>query len=90
MVKLSLRFYTRPVCPLCDLAVASFKPWLEAGEIELEFINIEKDEALEKKWGQSIPVLEFNGRTLAKGRFDAAEVMARLERWQEKEAPSET
>ncbi|MBT3340831.1 MAG: glutaredoxin family protein [Planctomycetes bacterium] len=79
-------FYTRPVCPLCDSAIRSLQTWVDAGDVMLEFVNIESDLALEKKWGCSIPVLEYAGRALAKGRFDAELAMARLKRWRNKEA----
>ena len=75
-----LRLYTKPDCCLCDDAKAELEPLRRAGRFRLVEVDILGDPALEERYGRSIPVLEWNGRALAKGRFTAEEAMRRLER----------
>ena len=63
-----VRFYTRPGCCLCDDALALLEP--DRQELpEIEFVNFEEDEVLTERFGESIPVLEFDGRVMFRGRI---------------------
>lgn len=75
-----LRLYTRPGCCLCDRVREELAPWLARGEVILEEVDISQDPELEARFGTVIPVLEHEGRVLAKGLFRAADAMARLQR----------
>jgi hypothetical protein len=71
--------YTRSGCHLCqalkqELASARFPPH------ELVEIDIEGDPELEAAHGHSIPVLEIDGATVAKGRFEPRALRQRFER----------
>ncbi|SFH86429.1 glutaredoxin family protein [Planctomicrobium piriforme] len=58
--------YSRPDCPLCEegLEVLShYRPWLPAA-VE---VNIEDDPALQLRFGESIPVVEIDGRIRFRG-----------------------
>ena len=66
---LPLVLYTRPGCHLCEV----MKTELEAGRpgaYALTEVDIETDPELERRFGQSSPVLELGGRTAFKGRLD--------------------
>ena len=72
--------YTKRECPLCtelrqELARARlWPPW------RLEEVDVERDPRLLARYGLSVPVLELEGRTLAKGRARAAELARRYAR----------
>ena len=65
-----VRFYTRPGCCLCDDALALLEPYRQELP-EIEMVNIEGDEELTSRFGDCIPVLEFDGRPMFRGRISA-------------------
>lgn len=72
--------YTRRDCPLCtalkaELARARVRP-----PFRLLEVDIEGDPELVARHGRSVPVLELEGRPLAKGRTSAAEFERRYPR----------
>jgi len=77
---LTLVLYTKRDCPLCDelrreLARAGLRPPWRLAEVD-----VERDPELRARYGLSVPVLELEGRTLAKGRASAAELARRYAR----------
>ncbi|HED66557.1 MAG TPA: glutaredoxin family protein [Planctomycetes bacterium] len=81
-----LVFYTRSACPLCDEMESALERvrWkrlgIPAGALRIERRDVESDPSWEQRYGQSIPVLEFEGRALAKGRATTQEIERRLAR----------
>ena len=75
-----LVLYKRPGCHLCDEVQRELAPFVAAGEVRLEVVDLSGDAELEALHGQSIPVLAAGGRVLAKGRFRVADALARLRR----------
>ena len=75
-----VRLYTRPGCSLCAEVHRALAPHVRAGRLELEEVDLSGDADLEKRYGDSVPVLEHAGRPFAKGRFDSAAALERLER----------
>lgn len=75
-----LTLYTRPGCHLCE----EMKTVIDrvAGEIPiaLEEIDISGDAALERTYGEQIPVLFAGGRKLAKYRVTEDELRRKLTR----------
>jgi Glutaredoxin-like domain (DUF836) len=65
-----LRLYSRPGCHLCDdmKAAIARATASHASEIRVEEVDISTDPALEARYGLDIPVLEMNGRRVAKYR----------------------
>jgi glutaredoxin len=65
-----LTLYSRPGCHLCD----EMKTLLHRAAVEYTFelreVNITGDPALEQRYGAEIPVLEIDGRKVAKYRID--------------------
>ena len=76
-----LVLYTRPGCHLCD----EMKAELERARsrvrrpFRIREVDIESDEALEERYGQSIPVLEIAGSAAFKGRLTAEDFERKLE-----------
>lgn len=75
-----IRLYTRPGCGLCEEVRAALEPWVRRGRVELEVVDLEPGSEVEARYGAVIPVLEHEGRPFAKGRFDVAEALQRLDR----------
>lgn len=64
----SVRLFTRVNCPLCDEAMDVLE---EYGSLlpEIEFVDIDGEVELERLHGESIPVLEIDGRIRFRGRI---------------------
>jgi len=64
----SVRLFTRADCPLCDEAMDVLE---EYGNVlpEIEFVDIGGNAELERLHGESIPVLEIDGRIRFRGRI---------------------
>lgn len=62
----SVRVFSRAQCDLCDHALATlqeFHPWLPVPEV----IRIDGDEKLTRQFGESVPVVEIDGRIRFRG-----------------------
>jgi glutaredoxin len=78
-----VRLYTRPGCHLCEAAHDVLTEALERYPLELSVLNVEDDEALEKRYGQDIPVVEVStplGEHTFRHRLDAGRLEAELHR----------
>ena len=53
--------YSRPGCHLCETAKAVLVAELRDHPFELEEVDIQDDEALERAYGIRIPVVEIDG-----------------------------
>ena len=63
---LSLQFYTRPDCELCDAALAVVHRVAKKVSCTISVIDINTDPALVEKYGEEIPVLTCNRLELAR------------------------
>jgi glutaredoxin len=79
---LTLDLYTKADCPLCEAMKAELRLARVEPPFRLEEVDIERDPDLHARYALSIPVVEFAGRTLAKGRTTAAEFERRYARLQ--------
>ena len=71
--------YSRPGCHLCDEARDLVRPLVAgAGDVVLEEIDIEADDALLARFLERIPVLELDGRVIGELVPDAARLSAAL------------
>jgi thiol-disulfide isomerase/thioredoxin len=71
--------YSRPECHLCDEAIAELEQI--AGEVagmELEIVDIDRDDDLLRRYLERIPVVAVAGRVLSELVFDRAAVMSCL------------
>jgi glutaredoxin len=76
----TLRLYTKRDCPLCSELRAALARARLAARVRLEEVDIEGDARLRERYGLSVPVLELEGRTLAKGRARVEELERRFAR----------
>jgi glutaredoxin len=71
--------YTRPCCHLCEEAKSAIAPLLREFSAVLREVNIEKDAALEERYGLDIPVIFIGARKAAKHRVDVGQFRRQLE-----------
>ncbi len=75
------RLYSRPGCHLCEdmKAVIAAAARATGVPVSIDEVDISTDPSLEARYGQEIPVLELDGRKVAKYRIgaDAAARMIR-------------
>ncbi len=62
--------YSRPGCHLCEEMKAVVQRVRREHPIELYEVDISGDLELERRYGQEIPVLELDGKKVAKYRLD--------------------
>lgn len=60
------RFFTRASCSLCDEALATLLRYQEALP-GIEIIDIDDDEQLLRQFGESVPVVELDGKVRFRG-----------------------
>ncbi len=64
-------FYTRKGCHLCDVAKDEIERLRGEADFALEFVDIDADEDLRRKFNDEVPVIFINGRKAFKYRVDA-------------------
>jgi glutaredoxin len=67
---LTLTIYSRPGCHLCDEMKAIVERVRLDRAFELQEIDISGDPELEGRYGTEVPVLELDGKKIAKYRID--------------------
>lgn len=73
-----LTLYSRRYCHLCDEMIAGLHG-LQAGFcFRLDVVDVDSDPALERRFGERVPVLVHDGEELCHYRLDAAIVTALL------------
>ena len=73
-----LTLLVRAYCHLCDDMREALAPLAARFGWAIEEIDIDADAVLEKRWGDSVPVLLSEQRELCRHRIDAALVTAFL------------
>ncbi len=73
-----LTLLVRVYCHLCDDMRDALAPLAARFGWAIEEIDIDADAVLEKRWGDSVPVLLAGERELCRHRIDAATVTAFL------------
>ena len=68
----TLTLYSRPGCHLCEEMKTVVARVASAQSMTVEEIDISTDPELEARYGLEIPVLEIDGRKVAKYRIDEA------------------
>ena len=69
----TVEIYSRPGCHLCDDAKEIIERVRKRIAFTLRTINIETDDALEKEYGEEIPVVFINGNKAFKYHVDETE-----------------
>jgi hypothetical protein len=65
---IELRLLSRPQCHLCDEMRADVDRLLADDPHRWEIVDVDSDDEIARRWGDSIPVLFVNGRFFAKVR----------------------
>lgn len=74
-----LTLYGRGYCHLCEEMLAALRPLVLKQGWALEVVDVDRDAALESKYGERVPVLVAqDGSEVCWGRVDPAELAARL------------
>ncbi len=76
----AVTLYGRPDCHLCDEARAVVLMVREELEFELLEVDVSRDPALLRHYGERIPVLALDGREEFQYRVDAARLRSLLRR----------
>lgn len=77
---IQIDIYSRPGCHLCDEAKAVIERVQRRFAFALRVIDIESDPALEKEYGEQIPVVFVNGNKAFKYHVDEAELVEKVKR----------
>lgn len=78
---ITLRVYSRPGCHLCEdmKVIVGRTARTAAVPLSIEEVDISGDPELEARYGLEIPVLEIDGRKIAKYRISEAELTRALQ-----------
>ena len=76
---IQIEIYSRPNCHLCHQAEGVIERVRQRVHFSVQIVNIETDAALEKTYGEQIPVVFINGRKAFKYHMDEREFLKRLE-----------
>jgi glutaredoxin len=71
--------YGRPGCHLCEKARAAVEAAHARRDFALEEVDISLDSRLERRYGERVPVVAIDGQDALELRFDAAELVRRLD-----------
>lgn len=63
---MGLRVYIRHGCHLCDEALERIAEIDPDGSIDVEIVDIEADDELHRKYLELIPVIELDGKEIAR------------------------
>jgi hypothetical protein len=76
--RLRLTLLSRSWCHLCDDMRLALEPLAALRAFDLQIVDVDSDPALERRYGEEIPVLLAGEHELCRHRFDAARVNAFL------------
>ena len=67
---MTLTLYSRPGCHLCEEMKGVIEKVTAGQLVDLREVDISGDPELERRYGLEIPVLEIDGKKIAKYRID--------------------
>ena len=70
--------YSKADCPLCDAGTFVVEKVARRLAIPVEKVDIEPDPALQARYRERVPVVEFEGAVVAEGRIEERALEARL------------
>jgi glutaredoxin len=76
----TLVYYSKPDCPLCDKSWSLAAALAARHRLDLQKVDILSDPALERRYGQRIPVLVLGDQELGWGRLSERALDRRLQR----------
>ena len=77
---INVEIYSRPGCHLCDEAKEVIERVRRRVGFGLRIINVESDPALEKEYGELIPVVFINGNQAFEYQVDEIEFEKKVKR----------
>ena len=80
MIRPRLTLLSREYCHLCEEMLAALRQFQGRYDFEVVVVDVDRDPALEQKWGDKVPVLLDGERELCHYFLDAEVVDARLAR----------
>jgi glutaredoxin len=75
-----LTLYGKPGCHLCDEARDALAGAVAGHEVEIEHVDVTLDPAMERRYGQRIPVVALDGEELFEYVVDPHVLRNRLDR----------
>ena len=75
---IELRLLSRPGCHLCEEMRDEVDRMLAGDAHRWEVVDVDSDDEIARRWGDSIPVLFVNGRFFAKVRVPSLAARLRL------------
>jgi len=76
---LSIKFYTKPKCSLCDEARILLKKLEKEYFLDVEEVNILNDPSLYERYKYEIPVLSFPDLSQLQGRIEQETLREKLD-----------
>lgn len=73
-----LTVYSRSYCHLCDDLIAALQSLQGRFAFEIRVVDVDSDAALETRYGELVPVVEYDGQALCHYFLDQAAVTAVL------------
>jgi thiol-disulfide isomerase/thioredoxin len=74
-----LTLYGRKYCHLCDDMAAALAPLAAAAGVEVQYVDVDADPALDARYGTDVPVLSHGDVQLCRHFLDRERVRAYLE-----------
>ena len=71
----SIRVFSRRGCHLCEVLIEELLP-LVRGAFRVDVCDVDRDPELLERYGDLVPVVEFDGREICRYRLDAQAVRA--------------
>jgi hypothetical protein len=69
-----LTVYSRSCCHLCDEMIAALRGLQGRYRFDLSILDVDADPALERRYGEDVPVLAHGARELCRHRLEAGKV----------------
>lgn len=77
--QLKLTVLSREYCHLCENMIAALRELqAQRGYFDLEIVDVDRDAALEERYGERVPVLLLNGVEVCHYHLDPVVLNARL------------
>ena len=67
-----LTVYSRGYCHLCDDMIAGLRTLQARFRFTLAIVDVDADDALERRYGEDVPVLTHGGTELCRHRLDVS------------------
>lgn len=73
-----LTVYSRTRCHLCEEMIAGLRALQAGNRFEFELVDVDRDPALARRYGQQVPILAYRERELCRYFLDPTVVTAFL------------